>query len=147
MTNFVLTNFSWAVPGYAISNYAVARDASSAMVVTNFPTNNASAIFYWVDGASNRVVQVSATINGKTVTGQATFNILKPSADLLAFPGHGVTVDDNYTYLPGTVLHFGTEADLITETNWGMRFYATNIMLNGCPSSAKFSLSNRDSSG
>jgi hypothetical protein len=79
MTNFVLTNFQWTVPGYAISNYVVAADSSSAMVVTNFATNNQSTVFYWVDGASNRMVQCSATVNGQTVTGQAVFNVYRPS--------------------------------------------------------------------
>ena len=32
----VLSNFKWTVPGYAISNYVVAADTNSAIVVTNF---------------------------------------------------------------------------------------------------------------
>ena len=96
LTNLVLTNFQWSVPGYAISNYVVAPDASSAMVVTNFPTNNASAIFYWVDGASNRVVQVSATVQGKTVTAQAMFNVLCPLPSFYLENGSTVAADTNW---------------------------------------------------
>jgi hypothetical protein len=113
-------------------------NANTGIVYTNFTTNNASVLFYWAGGPTNVIVQCSAMANGKPVTAQATFDVLEPSADLLAFPGPGVTVDDNYYYLPGIVLHFGTEAELITETNWGMRFYATNIVLDGCPSSSTF---------
>ena len=80
MTNVTLTNFQWTVPGFAISNYVVAADSSSAMVVTNFPLNNSNVVFYWVDGATNRVVQCSATVQGKTVTAQAAFNVLRPTA-------------------------------------------------------------------
>jgi hypothetical protein len=49
VTNVTLTNFQWTIPGYAISNYVVAADASSAMVVTNFPMNNSNVVFYWVN--------------------------------------------------------------------------------------------------
>jgi hypothetical protein len=79
MTNFVFTNFTWTVPGYAISNYVVAADFSSAVVVTNFPTNNTTAKFYWVNAESNNVVQCSATVHGMRVTGQAVFNVYSPS--------------------------------------------------------------------
>jgi hypothetical protein len=78
-TNFTATDFSWTVPGNTISNYVVAADSNSAMVVTNFPLNNSNVVFYWVDGASNRVIQCSATVQGKTITAQATFNIYRPS--------------------------------------------------------------------
>jgi hypothetical protein len=82
MTNFPLANCQWTIPGVTISNYVEAADASSAMVVTNFPLNNSNVVFYWVDGASNRAVQCSALVNGKTVTGQATFNVLRPTAKI-----------------------------------------------------------------
>jgi hypothetical protein len=99
-TNWVFTNFSWTVPGYAISNYVVAGDGSSAMVVTNFPLNNSNVVFYWVDGASNRTVQVSATIDGKTVTGQAMFNIYRPSVTFTDEPpswATNVTVEGTFS--------------------------------------------------
>lgn len=83
MTNFPLANYQWTIPGVTISNYVEAADASSAMVVTNFPLNNSNVVFYWVDGASNRVVQCSATVQGKTITAQATFNIYRPKVFML----------------------------------------------------------------
>ncbi|HTR43386.1 MAG TPA: hypothetical protein VMH87_17375, partial [Pseudomonadales bacterium] len=60
----------------------VAPDTSSAMVVTNFPTTNSTAKFYWVDGGSNLTVQCSATINGATVTGQAVLTVVRPMAKI-----------------------------------------------------------------
>ncbi len=84
LTNPPLSNFQWTVPGYVISNYVVAADASSAVVVTNFPLNNSNVVFYWVDGASNRTVQCSAMVNGATVTGQGAFNVLRPTATITA---------------------------------------------------------------
>ncbi len=92
-TNFTATNFQWTVPGYAISDYVVAADASSAMVVTNFSTTNSTVIFYWVDGASNRVVQCSATVNGMPVTSQAIFNIYRPSVTFTDSPPSWATND------------------------------------------------------
>ena len=93
ITNFIATNFQWTVPGFAISNYVVAADASSAVVYTNFPTTNSNVIFYWVDGASNRVVQCSATVQGKTITGQAMFNIYRPSVTFTDSPPSWATND------------------------------------------------------
>lgn len=107
MTNFPLANFQWTVPGYAISNYVVAADASSAMAVTNFPLNNSNVVFYWVDGATNRVVQCSAMVQGKTITAQATFNVLRPTAEITA-TGGTVGLDNFYSFPYNTVrLHCG----------------------------------------
>jgi uncharacterized Zn-binding protein involved in type VI secretion len=80
LTNETLTNFSWTIPGYAISNYVVASDSSSAVVVTNFSLNSSNVVFYWVDGASNRTIQCSAMVDGQKITAQATFNVLRPTA-------------------------------------------------------------------
>ena len=109
MTNVTLTNFQWTIPGYAISNYVVAADASSAKVVTNFPLNNSNVVFYWVDGATNRVVQCSAMVQGKTITAQATFNVLRPTGQITAFTGT-VAVDANYNNGQASffALHYGT---------------------------------------
>jgi hypothetical protein len=85
MKNFPLANFQWTIPGYAISNY-VAND-NSGVVYTNFSTVNSNVVFYWVDGANNRTIQCSATINGKTITGQATFNVLRPTAKITTQTG------------------------------------------------------------
>jgi hypothetical protein len=109
MTNFPLTNFHWTIPGYAISNY-VANDGSG-IVYTNFSTVNSNVVFYWVDGvtnladATNRVVQISATVNGKTVTGQATFKVLRPTGKITATTISPITLD--YADGPAT-LHFGS---------------------------------------
>jgi hypothetical protein len=119
-TNFSVQSYQWTVPGYAISNYVVAPDISSATVVTNFPLNNSNVVFYWVDGATNRVVKCSATVNGKTLTAQAAFNVLRPTADWTAQADAVVSVDSNYTF---RALHFGFE---LAATNRGMLFNFSN---------------------
>jgi hypothetical protein len=79
MTNFVLTNFLWTVPGTTFSNFVA--NGSSGILYTNFPTTQSNAVFCWSDSGLKQV-QISATINGKTVTGQAWFNIVRPTANI-----------------------------------------------------------------
>ena len=109
ITVFPLANFQWTVPGYAISNYVVAADSSSAMVVTNFPLNHSNVVFYWVDGTNNRTIQCSATVQGKSITATATFNVLRPTGQITAFTGT-VAVDANYNNGQASffALHYGT---------------------------------------
>ncbi|HTB82830.1 MAG TPA: hypothetical protein VK742_04180 [Candidatus Sulfotelmatobacter sp.] len=102
-----LNNFQWRVPGFAISNYVVAADGSSAMVVTNFATNNGNVMFYWVDGATNRVVQCSATVEGKIITAQTTFNVVRPVASVSAITS-SAQVGTNYDTATNLVVSFGT---------------------------------------
>ncbi len=103
-----LNNFQWTVPGFAISNYVVAADSSSAAVVTNFPLNNSYVVFYWVDGASNRVIHCSATVQGKTITAQATFNVIRPSIDFVGTKMDAVAANQNfYSFSNMTFIHFG----------------------------------------
>ncbi|MGO9586631.1 MAG: hypothetical protein ACLP2Y_10595 [Limisphaerales bacterium] len=101
-TGWTFTNFSWTVPGITFSNYAA--DALSGVLYTNFPTNHQDVVFYWADGASNRVIQCSATVNGQTVTAKTTFNVLRPTAKIIATGG---TVALNQDYYADTTLHCG----------------------------------------
>jgi hypothetical protein len=71
------TGYQWNVPGIAISNFVIT--SSSATVYSNFPTTLSNVVFYWVDGATNRALTCSATVRGQKVTGQALFNIYRPS--------------------------------------------------------------------
>jgi hypothetical protein len=92
MTNLVITNFQWTVPGYTLTNWYISGGPIYNFVVfsTNgyalplAATNNQSVQFFWTDGAtntasaSNLVVTCLATVGGVPVKGQATFNIVKP---------------------------------------------------------------------
>ncbi|MGA2181174.1 MAG: hypothetical protein ABSH15_16525, partial [Verrucomicrobiota bacterium] len=55
--------------------------------------NNSNVVFYWVDGATNRVIQCSATVQCKTITGQAVFNIYRPSVTFADEPPSWATND------------------------------------------------------
>ena len=74
------TAYQWNVPGFAISNYVAT--ATSGIVYSNFPTANSNVTFYWVDGASNRVLTCSATVAGKPAVGMVKFNVLRPTSTL-----------------------------------------------------------------
>jgi len=124
MTNFPLVNYQWTIQGYAISNY-VAND-SSGIVYTNFPTTHSNVVFYWVDGASNRVIQCSAMVNGKPITAQATFNVLRPTGQIAAFTGT-VAVDANY--FSGFALHYGNA--VLTPGVAGILFSNQFVMPSG----------------
>jgi hypothetical protein len=116
VTNFTLGNFQWTVPGNTFSDYVAT--AESSILYTNFPANNSNVVFYWADGASNRMVQCSATVNGKTVIGQATFNVVKPTAQIIT-TGGTVALD---SYQSAIRLHCG---DILG--NVGMLFNVTNF--------------------
>jgi hypothetical protein len=84
-TNFTATNFQWTVPGYALTNWYISPDShnTNGYPIPLTTTNNQGINFFWADGATNRVVQVFATIQGKMVTAQATFNVLRPTARII----------------------------------------------------------------
>jgi hypothetical protein len=54
-------------------------------------------------------VQISATVNGQTITGQATFNVLRPTIDFVGSIDNKVTYDANFIGSSGGIkcLHFG----------------------------------------
>ena len=136
-SNSMLSNFQWTIPGYAISNYIVASDTSTATLETNFPTTNSTAVFYWVDGANNRTVQCSATIGGVTKIVQAVFNVIRPLPQFYAPVIGAIAVDTNFNgfflgndgdiidngVMGGTWLHFGNPN---SWTNVGIAFSFSN---------------------
>jgi len=85
LTNTALTDFQWTVPGYAISNYVA--DANSGIAYSNFPTTLSNVMFYWVDGASNRILTCSATVRGQKAVGMTTFYVLRPMAKVVTWTG------------------------------------------------------------
>ncbi|MEJ0091058.1 MAG: hypothetical protein WDM80_15110 [Limisphaerales bacterium] len=94
LTNFPLANFQWTVPGNTFSDYVATVE--SAVLYTNFPTTHSNVLFYWSDGATNRTVQCSATINGQRISAQATFNVLRPEVTWTLTPKDTVAVDTNF---------------------------------------------------
>jgi hypothetical protein len=115
VTNYPLANFQWTVPGLTFTDYVAT--AESAVLYTNLSLNNSNVVFYWADGGIKQV-QCSATVNGTKVTDQATFNVLKPTAQIITSGG---TVALNY-YQGGIRLHCGDVFGTV-----GMWFNVTNF--------------------
>jgi len=105
------TAYQWTVPGFAISNYIAT--SSSGTVYSNFPTTLTNVVFYWVDGATNRTLTCSATVHGQKTTGQALFNIYRPTVTLTDEPPSWAT---NY----GGFLALGE--------NTGEMYYSVNVI-------------------
>jgi hypothetical protein len=76
-------------------------------------------------------------VNGKTVTAQATFNVIKPTVDWIGNLTGAVAVDTNYDidntpYPPGlTWLHLGESLNAENDLTLGITFTATNFNFNG----------------
>lgn len=78
-TNLTITNYQWTIPGFAISNYVA--DSTSSMIYSNFSTTNSNVAFYWVDGASNRVIECSVQVSGQKVMSRTVFDVFRPVPD------------------------------------------------------------------
>jgi hypothetical protein len=89
---FIITNFQWTVPGVAVTNYYVSADAlqTNGYPVYLSQTNNQQVSFWWADGATNRTVYCSAIVDGATVTGCATFNVVRPVGQIPCQTGNVV---------------------------------------------------------
>lgn len=94
VTNTTPTNYQWTVPGVAISNYAA--NVNSGTVYSNFSAVNSNIDFYWVDGATNRQVQCSSIMEGRTLSGKTVFNIQRPNVQMTAQVTGTITADTNF---------------------------------------------------
>jgi hypothetical protein len=111
-------------------------NANTGIVYTNFTTNNASVLFYWAGGPTNVIVQCSAMANGKPVTAQAAFNVLRPEVDWEATITGSIAVDTNYFngidgFTSQIWLHFGNSLNGAEGVVSGIYFTPTNLNLNG----------------
>jgi len=128
-TNWTFGNFSWTVPGMTFLNYVA--DAQSGVLYTNIYTNLQNVVFYWADGASNRVIQCSAKVNGQTVTATTTFNVLRPTAKITT-TGGTVALDlgtNSYTTLHCGLPQAGFVGMLFSNTVVAPPGYSGNINL------------------
>jgi len=108
------TSPQWTIPGNRIANYAVTCTGSGTPPECQAPTSaavtaltnptDAAVDYYWVDGADGRQVQYSITVSGSNITGQATFNVKRPTAQVTATTGT-VAVGSPFGNLE---LHYGT---------------------------------------
>jgi hypothetical protein len=117
------SNFSWSVPGYAISNY----DIVDGILYSNFPTNTSALNFYWVTAGTNQV-SCSAVCGGASNTATTTFTVLTPT----------FTLADLHSAWATNCLENGTQyLGLGDQNNYGAMTYDVFILTN-YPSSAHY---------
>ena len=135
-----LSNFHWSVPGFTVTNFYVSTDSfqTNGYPILLAATNNQNINFWWVNGATNRSVQCSATVLGQTVTASAVFNVLRPTGKIFAqtgavainnlemnlelgfinapsYPTAGILFSNTVTMPPGTNYNWGNAN---YETEW-----------------------------
>lgn len=110
LNNSSLSNFQWAVPGMTFSNYE-AND-SIGILNTNYSTTNSNVAYCWIDSGLMQT-KVSASFAGQIMTGQAWFNVVKPTGFVLATTGT-IAVDTNFSgtapegnFVNAFALHYG----------------------------------------
>ncbi len=91
ITNFTATNLQWTVPGRTVKKYdqvlfytegiATTYATNADLQTSDLSSNLAS--FYWINSGTNLEVDCEATIDGKSVTSKAFFNVLRPASSLL----------------------------------------------------------------
>ncbi len=102
-TNIQITNITWEIPSYAVSNYVAS--SNSAVLYTNLALTSQTNVFYWVDGGTNRV-KCTANIGKSVVSATATFNVIRPPVDFSLTAVGTMGADTNY--LPGGFSDFAT---------------------------------------
>jgi hypothetical protein len=91
-----ISNYSWTVPGYAISNFYISPDP---LQTNGYPIpltikTNADIGFYWVDGG-NKQVSCAIVAEGQSFPANATFNVKMPGGRLRAYISGSVQVYNN----------------------------------------------------
>jgi hypothetical protein len=111
-----ITNFQWMVPGITFSDYVAS--AESAVLYTDFLKTTNQVNYYWVDGGSKQV-SCDVTVAGETLKAQATFNVLRPTAQIITTGGQ-VSLDTSND--AGLRLHCG-----VVFAQVGILFDVTNL--------------------
>jgi len=113
-------NFQWTVPDIIVKDYTA--DATKGVVDANVDKTKKSTQFYWVDGADGRSVTVSCNVNGIPCTDTVTFDVKRPTAEIITKTGE-IEISTKQGPL---MLHFGT------PTAIGITFKYTITFPTGC---------------
>lgn len=125
-----ITNFLWAVQGYAVSNFFVASDLTSGWVVEQFPLTNDTLSCYWADGGDKKI-SCDIISMGQKLNTSGKIHVIKPTIDFVGSIDGNVALDTNYAGSDGSVyLHFGASVNN-GVTNWGINCTASNPNLQG----------------
>jgi len=125
-----ITNYLWTIPAYAVSNFYVAPDLSTGMVIEPFPLTNSTPEYYWVDGG-NKKISCDITSMGQKLQSDGHINVIRPTIDFIGSINGSVELDTNYAGSSGGVyLHFSGSVNN-GVTNWGINCTASNPNLQG----------------
>jgi hypothetical protein len=125
-----ITNYLWTIPAYAVSNFYVAPDLSTGMVIEPFPLTNSTPEYYWVDGG-NKKISCDITSMGQKLQSDGHINVIRPTIDFIGSINGTVELDTNYLGSSGTPwVHFGGSVNN-GVTNWGINCTASNPNLQG----------------
>lgn len=126
-----ITNFLWTIPAYAVSNFYVAPDLSTGMVIEPFPLTNSSPEYYWVDGG-NKKISCDITSMGQKLHADAHLGVIAPTIDFIGSIDNKVAYDSNYigSKNGSKCLHFGGSVSNGVTIN-GINCTSTNVNMNG----------------
>jgi hypothetical protein len=98
------TSKSWTVPGNRIANYDPSLSTQQKTDLTSNDLSQNYLTYYWVDGADNREVRYTVTINDRPYTARAKFNVKRPTSTMSATTA---TVTLGNAYIGLTNQYFG----------------------------------------
>lgn len=117
-----ISNQAWTLPGNVMKDFLVTQTSSQVVPVGSL--TNANVDFVWYDGANNRTVNYNAEIGNSQISGETTFNIIRPEASVLTVSTRysRTTIDSNTGALE---VHFGLD----TPQTAGIRFTANSFSI------------------
>lgn len=80
---------NWTIPEKKIKQFEVIAPTTTTngtgqvINLTNSDLTSANVSYIWVDGGNGRQVDHTVEINGHSITGKATFNVIRPEADVI----------------------------------------------------------------
>jgi hypothetical protein len=133
-----ITNFVWALQGYAVSNFYVASDLSTGLIIEAFPITNSNVEFCWAD-KGNKKVSCDIISMGQKLRADAHFNVIAPTVDFIGTINGRIAYDTNYVFSRDGIkcLHFGGSISNGVQTH-GIDLIATNANLNGIDQQTSF---------
>jgi hypothetical protein len=122
-----MSNFTWTVNGYAISNY----DLANGILYTRFPLSNSTVSFYWVDGGPQKV-SCSAWCGGTQCSADVDFTVTRPNAQIMPCtssvningsklifangPTNGITFSNTISGVPTNIAFTTVWAQVVTSS-------------------------------
>ena len=102
-----MTNIQWTIPGETVKTYTQSAAAGTKTLLAAGDKQQNNLTFYWISGGPKQV-QVSATVDGATLTARVVFNVLAPTNPTCTSKTGDVAVGNPGFPGAGLELHYGT---------------------------------------